>query len=782
MPYEDGGPALCREYRRSWSDSSSQDSTHTAATRRAESVEFFKTHPWVKKNIGGISDGASNYSSTSAAIYGLLDDFTTAQVISVEGMGKDNIDRDNGSEQGKLRAANARMDLTFTKEYIKACNARRHRGAINARVEMNHCPRLTPDQKKSIKAIDHVQDMKVRAKGDNGSLVLWELFSRRLSARAGKVVGYGCGRVITKVRVFCDELSTPATCARSLFPLHLLCLVLSPSHDPPAHNTHGGCLAGVSRVSTAQAALTERHGLELHKPALADGVVTMEYPETAALPEGQSVRHNPAPCLSSSQKKDTAAAAAALKDEKQKEREARKTAVMTKVQATYNGHVVLCDRCGAKFKTLRDGRPPAAFEVHRRSDCGRFAAGVKRKREHDAGTIRARVQLHDDDLADEAELAEEQGLDLISATFSSSSWGWSLAADDQQQYPSGFRGLRWAAVGAPAELEPQSRVRIEARHFGEVAVDDFGTEWNTSHYYGRVNSTSSGRVSVQFDDGPFPCHYTQLELGVNFADETPGGPAVVESLSVDGAARRQIVHVGCTVVRVGDVETPTLASAQAQLDAAAPSNDKPLTVVLRRPAPKAQSWRGAARSAANRRPPHEWHENVTARCDALLEDPRFARRSNAVYEALKVDFGHATENGKCLLPPLKDVEARMLTAFKKKQQAARDGAQDSAARALAAAAAADVPDEGVDSDEDEIVGYDDGTRAAPAAGGGSDSTAAGSGGGGGGDATGAGDSSETEQSEEDAHYAALGGVQVAVLRARLRENDNEALNLVRAEW
>ena len=177
------------------------------------------------------------------------------------------------------------------------------------------------------------------------------------------------------------------------------------------------------------------HGLELHKPALADGVVAMEYPETAALPEGQSVRHNPAPCLSSSQKKDTTAAAAALKDEKQKDREARKTPVMTKVQATSNGHVVLGVMAVApssKFRMLRDGRPPAVFEVHRRSDCGRFAAGVKLKREHDASMIRARVQLHDGDLADEAELAEEQGLDLISAMFCSSSWGWSLVADDQQ--------------------------------------------------------------------------------------------------------------------------------------------------------------------------------------------------------------------------------------------------------------------------------------------------------------------------------------------------------------
>ena len=208
--------------------------------------------------------------------------------------------------------------------------------------------------------------------------------------------------------------------------------MLPPSHDPPSHNAHGGCLAGVWRVSTAQAALTERHGLELHKPTLADGAVTMEYPETVTLPEGQSVRHNPAPCLSSPQKKDTTAAAAVSKDEKRKDQEARKTAVMTKVQATYNGHVVLCGDCCAKIKTLRDGRPPAAFEVHRRSDCGRFAAGVKLKCEHDAGTIRARVQLHDDNLADEAELAEEQGIDLISATFCSSSWGWSPVADDQQ--------------------------------------------------------------------------------------------------------------------------------------------------------------------------------------------------------------------------------------------------------------------------------------------------------------------------------------------------------------
>jgi len=195
---EKGGPALCREYRRSWSDSSTQDSTHTAATRRAESKEFFECHPWITKNIGGISDGASNYSSTSAAIYCLLDDYCTVSCISVEGMGKDNIDRDNGSEQGKLRAARAHMDLTFTKEYIKACNARRHKGAVNARVEVNSSITLTAEQKRSIASIDNITDMKLRAKGANGSLVLWELFSRRLSVQAGHAVGYGRGRVLSK--------------------------------------------------------------------------------------------------------------------------------------------------------------------------------------------------------------------------------------------------------------------------------------------------------------------------------------------------------------------------------------------------------------------------------------------------------------------------------------------------------------------------------------------------------------------------------------------------------
>ena len=272
----------------------------------------------------------------------------------------------------------------------------------------------------------------------------------------------------------------------------------------------------------------------------------------------------------------------------------------------------------------------------------------------------------------------------------------------------------------------------------------------------------------------FSSHFSQSEIGA-----TPGevsastAPAVVHAVDPDGPARRQLVHRGCVVVRVGDVDTPALSSAQAQLQAAAPSNERPLTIVLRRPPPKARSWRGFARSAAHRRPPAAWDGAVVERFERLLDDPRFARRSNAVYEALKVDFGHATTpDGKtCLMPPLKDVEARMLTAFKRKQQALRDAAQDSAARALAAAAAADVPEDAGDAAEEELIADHRVPEPAPAADGAASDAAATAEDGAQPAAPGARDE---HTSLVDAHYAALADVGVAVLRQRLRENDEEA--------
>ena len=84
-----------------------------------------------------------------------------------------------------------------------------------------------------------------------------------------------------------------------------------------------------------------------------------------------------------------------------------------------------------------------------------------------------------------------------------------------------------------------------------------------------------------------------------------------------------------------------------------------------------------------------------------------------------------------------------------------------------------MPDESVNGDYELIADDDEEPEEAPAAG--ADTTASA-------DSTtgpGNGGGDGTELSEEDAHYAALDGVQVAVLRARLRENDNEALATVK---
>ena len=59
------GPEYCRDFVRQWSDSCTQDSFDTAAELLALQVEFLRTHPWLSENVGEISDGASNYLSTS---------------------------------------------------------------------------------------------------------------------------------------------------------------------------------------------------------------------------------------------------------------------------------------------------------------------------------------------------------------------------------------------------------------------------------------------------------------------------------------------------------------------------------------------------------------------------------------------------------------------------------------------------------------------------------------------------------------------------------------------
>ena len=197
--------------------------------------------------------------------------------------------------------------------------------------------------------------------------ILWELFSRRLSEKAGYAVGYGRGRTIS--------------------------------------------------IAT----LRERHQLSAHRLP-ADSAV-LSFVATDALAEGEDMRHNPVGLLSKAERKTAATIAGAMKSHKADEKEAKAAASAAKVSATYNGRVIICPRCEKRFQKQ------VWYDKHQRDNCGLSGAKVNRRRVHDASTVRALVKLQDDDLADYAEAEEEAGLDLINPEFTSPDFGWELVAD-----------------------------------------------------------------------------------------------------------------------------------------------------------------------------------------------------------------------------------------------------------------------------------------------------------------------------------------------------------------
>ena len=710
------GPALCREIRRSWSDSSRQTAYDTAATMLAEDIEFRADHPWLTEHFGNMSDGASNYSSTHSVLFYLLNPYVYSKAISVEGMGKDEIDRDNGSEQGKLREARSRDDLTYSRQYIKTCNVRRHKGTINARVEIDQSEDMTAEEKKKFKAIKGIGDLKLHdTRGD--SLRSWELFSKKLSQAAGTAVGYGPGR----------EFST--------------------------------------------ALLRSRHSLAAHR--LPSFGAHLSFPDTDALEEGQHPRHNPAPQLSREQKKDAKVAAEALRDEKVAIRTKRTDAAQSARDATYNHNALLCPDC----KTAKFIRP-SALAKHRANKCGMVAKRLERRRDHDACTIRARVKHMDDDLAEEAEIAESVGLDLRTVHFPSAPYDWvlveQLSTADGNVAPLAFAGLAWTQAGSLGRLTDGVRVCISAARFEDAAKDDFVENWRTSWYYGWVRGAANARnqtVDVEYadDSGTGPAHFSHLHIGNEVSDVTAiaARPALVFSRTRGGVAHRAGVPVGSVVVSVGGVNTPSLPSALSELAKQAPKSDeKPLGVVLRRPCPTgSRTWRASARSATHRDAgKYDWdkHPKVAEAMDEILKDPTMSRRGQAVETALHAQFRTALdENDLPEMPLLKAVEARMITAWKNNEKSKARAAQDEAALELARKVG-EEPDEELESDDEPPGEGDDPSDSAP------------KGSGGDGDTT-----SDNMREVTQAHFDSLSGVTVTRLRERLRLLNEAALATVK---
>ena len=751
-PPEEGGPAMCREFRRSWSDSSHQTAFETASTMLAEDLEFRDAHPWLATSIGTMSDGASNYHCSHSAMFNLLSPFINAKCTSVEGMGKDEIDRDNGSTQGKINAARATKDMTYSVQFMSVCNARRHKGEINARVEgFDYSLDMSKTEKASMKPIDQIGELKLHdtsGSSPHKGLVSWELFSRRLSSIAGRPVGYGPGRV------------------------------------------------------TSAAVLREKHALDSHKLPAHGADLTFE--GTESLEAGQDERHNAAPCLSKQQKKDAAAAAEAMKDARDANKKQRAEAAANATAATYDARRLVCPDCNvAKFSSAR------WLAKHRANKCGRFAKGVERRRTHDAGTITALVKLHDDDLADEAEAAETAGLDVNTVTFTAQqlllgdhmSLGWTLAEqlDGSTTAPSTHAGLTWAAP-TDANVGPGEKVRISAVRFEADAQHDFGPDWRFAYYYGWCRgcgdrASGPGTVKIEYTDdgGVFDSHFSHIEVGTVTEDVVvlDTRRAVIKARTTGGAAHRFSVlagigdPIGRTICSVGGVSTESYAKATTELRRAMSSGALPIDVVLRRAPPPATSLRGQARSAAHRRTPHVWHDDVAETMDELMKNPANQRRNAAVYDKLKATYGHALgDDGRLKLPPRKDVDARMLNLWKKRQKEARAAAQDAGARALARAlgggggGGADDEDEPISSDEEEDGGDDrhgggdDGRRER----GDGDAARAATG-----DAAAAAAAAETTANAEEEIFKSLDGSKAADLRTRLRSLGESTLATVKAD-
>ncbi|EGB05719.1 hypothetical protein AURANDRAFT_66204 [Aureococcus anophagefferens] len=521
---DQGGPAYLRTFRRSWSDSSRQDSFDTAVTLFAEEGEYRKAHPWLTTNAGDMSDGASNFRSTPAALYNMQSPYPTYKATSVSGHGKDVVDADNGVEQPKLRAAvDAGSDLTCASQYVAACDARRHTGVVNMRVEIDRSLDLTAEEKKRRKSIVGIGDAHFYACPYGGDLRTWEVFSRRLSIEAGRLVGIGPGRVVSRALLVSD---------------HLL----------------------------------DRHALDVASAALT-------YPGESALPTDQQLLVNPAPFLSPDQKKTAAVAKEAAVEARDAAREERAVARRAPLVATFrNLRPHACPNCLAKFSS------PARLRSHRLRGCGSSAAGrAERRLAHDATTIDALLAKSDGDLADALEARAELGLDLVTATFAEGALGFTCEEQlDAAGAPSLFRELAWALPSIPRHLVRGALVRVEAHRFGPAARDEVGMGWRSAFYYGTVQSRNGDIISVLYSGHAsgqeHESHFSHVEIGTRPPSsgdvddqtlQTSHEPAVVASVEPLGAAAAALDQVGFEVVDVGGTAAPTYSRAKELLEHAA---------------------------------------------------------------------------------------------------------------------------------------------------------------------------------------------------------------------
>jgi hypothetical protein len=514
-------------------------------------------------------------------------------------------------------------------------------------------------------AIPNIKDFKVRRTPTSGDATVWEVFSLLETKKQGKVAGFGPGLVIPR------------------------------------------------------GTLVAKHGLGLLK--LPSGSASISFPELGDI-EGTAIRSNPGPLLSREQKKEASEKIAVTKASRVENKAEMASIAAAETTAAFSSSRLSCPRCPAKFTS------PKRFENHEKSDCGRYAKAILRRKIHDAGTIRARMRRNDDDLAEEAEMLEEEGLDIVRVFFPATTrlYGWTLEAkrDETNDAPPSHSGLEWMSPTDAGSVAVGAKVRVSGKCFEEEAKLKFGSLWAECFFYGvianRSFSSSRGACFAIHYHGETEAveshHISQFQVGSGAEVAVLSTrPAVVASVVPGGAASQELVAVGFEIVSVDGITCPDFTAAFNALTVATtrrlnvvPDGPKRgTTVQLRRPCPTMVP-RGKYREPCTRPRTFDWAEEVVVEYEKIVVQPAFKRRDGRVLIELKKKFGAKVDaEGKCMCPSRKDVTNRMLSDFRKKKKKERDDAQDSAARKLAQAARAAGVGADSESEYDVVTDGDD---------------------------------------------------------------------------
>ena len=368
-----------------------------------------------------MSDGATNYLSTSPVLYDLLNPFIDAKCTSEAGEGKDAVDGDNGRAQPTLeRERNSEQgDLCDAARYTETLNRDRAPGTVNSQIEKTTNGRsMTDKEKEDTNAIPHVKTFHCYT--CKNELRFYEFFSRRLSEDAGRVVGYGKGHILTK-----DELE-------------------------------------------------KNYQLDAHRASWNGGGMSVVWAQQSALPSGQELGYNPVGHLSRDQKLEAKKDHAHKKQIKFEDKERIKQEREDFKSSLRPNPRHYCHDCGAQFWRLGD------FENHKRNNCGLFAKKNERRSNHDKMTVKSLVEAHDDDVGLQAVLEEEKGLDLIDFKLPCGKQpGWTLEvgcdiAEGHIAVPAQYENFTWSTPCARRDLQVQSIVRVSAMHFPVDGPTDFG--------------------------------------------------------------------------------------------------------------------------------------------------------------------------------------------------------------------------------------------------------------------------------------------------------------------